>query len=102
MIKRTEKISVLELRKLLYELRDRKPNVCIRYRKLGQMWKPNFMRVIEVNERGAIFFDDMIEEFVYLADLEDIIQFELDIRYQAYEPHFHYEVLWDGAWAQGK
>lgn len=85
-------ISVAELRRLLYSIRDHKVNVCIRFRKLGEMWKPNFMRVVDLNERGAIFSDQTINEFVFVLDLDEVMQFELDGRFQVFEPYNHYEV----------
>jgi hypothetical protein len=85
-------VSVLELRKLLYDLRDHKVDVSIRFRRMGEMWKSNFMTVVVLNERGAIFSDASTNEFVFAMDLSDIMQFELDNRYQAYEPFYHYEV----------
>jgi len=85
-------ISVAELRRMLYNLKDHKVNVCIRFRKLGEMWKTNFMRVVDLNEKGAIFNDLTINEFVFISDLEEIMQFELDGRFQNFEPYNHYEV----------
>lgn len=85
-------ISVAELRRLLYNLRDHRIGVCIRFRRLGEMWKRNFMQVVDLNERGAIFNDLSINEFVFVSDLDDIMQFELDYRYQSFEPFNHYEV----------
>jgi hypothetical protein len=88
----TEKtISILAFRKLLHELRDHRQGECIRFRKLGHMWRQNFMRVIEISETAAVFFDETIDEFVH-SDLHDIVQFELEVRHQIYQPHFHYEV----------
>jgi hypothetical protein len=93
MAKDTNKlISVSELRRLLYNLRDHRVNVCIRFRKLGEMWKPNFMQVVDLNERGAILSDLTINEFIFVMDLDEIMQFELDGRFQNYEPFNHYEV----------
>ena len=85
-------VPVLQLRKLLYELRDHRVNVCVRIRRLGEMWKPNFMRVVDLNDRGAIFSDETTNEFVFVMDLTEIMQFELDNRFQSYEPYYHYEV----------
>ena len=59
---------------------------------MGEMWKRNFMAIVDINEKGAIFIDPTSEEFVFLTDLTDIIQFEVDNRFQVYEPFFHYEV----------
>jgi hypothetical protein len=94
-------ISVAELRRLLYSLRDSKTNVCVRFRKLGEMWQPNFMRVVDLNHRGAIFNDLTINEFIFVSDLDEIMQFELDGRFQAFEPYNHYEVTpWEATASQ--
>jgi hypothetical protein len=85
-------ISVLEMRKLLYDVRDHRVDVSFRFRRIGEMWKPNFMTVVDLNERGAIFNDQTTSEFVFVMDLTDIIQFELDNRFQTFEPFNHYEV----------
>lgn len=85
-------VSVLEVRKLLYDLRDNHVGVSVRFRRLGEMWKPNFMTIVDLNDRGAIFSDATTTDFVFVTDLVEIMQFELDNRFQAYEPFYHYEV----------
>ena len=85
-------ISVLELRKLLFDIRDHRVDVCVRFRRLGEMWKPNFMAIVDLNDKGAIFNDPTTNEFVFVMDLTDVMQFELDNRFQMYEPYYHYEV----------
>lgn len=85
-------ISTLELRRLLFDLKDKRPDVCIRFRLLGEMWAENFMRVIMITENGAILNDETINEFVNVSDLANIMQFEIDNRFQNFQPHFHYEV----------
>ena len=85
-------ISTLELKRLLFDLKDKRPDVCIRFRLLGEMWAENFMRVIMVTEKGAIFNDESINEFVNVSDIANIMQFEIDNRFQNFQPHYHYEV----------
>jgi hypothetical protein len=85
-------VSVLQVRRLLYDLRDNRLNVCVRFRRLGEMWKSNFMRIVDLNDRGAIFNDETTNEFVFVMDLTEVMQFELDNRFQSYEPYYHYEV----------
>ncbi len=85
-------ISTLELKGLLLDLKDKRPDVCIRFRLLGEMWAENFMRVIMITEKGAIFNDESINEFVNVSDLANIMQFEVDNRFQNFQPHYHYEV----------
>lgn len=93
-ILKTEKtlISVLELKRLLVELRDKGQQVCFRYRLLGEMWVPNFMRVIQVADSNALFVDDQKNIVLAVSDIANIMQFELDHRFQNFHPHFHYNV----------
>jgi hypothetical protein len=85
-------ISVLELKRLLVELKDRRPDICFRYRLLGEMWKPNFMRIIDISEKGAVLNDENNNKLLFLPDLTQVMQFELDAKFQQFQPHFHYEV----------
>ena len=59
----TKKVVILELRRLLVELKEHRPDICIRYRLLGQMWAQNFHRVIQVTGN-----DETSEEGVVLND----------------------------------
>jgi hypothetical protein len=86
-------ISTLELRRLLHDLRDTRADVCVRFRVLGDMWRPQFMKVVDVTEKGAAFDDPTNNEWVHLSDLTDVMQFEMDNRFQHYQPHFHYDVM---------
>jgi hypothetical protein len=92
MYKAKHYVNTLSLRNLLQELNAHNSGVCFRFRLLGEMWKPNFMRIVKVTDSGAILTDELTKEFVFLSDLSDVVQFELDNRHKDYEPHFHYEV----------
>src|SRR5687767_2911705 len=84
-------ISVQELKQLLIELRDKRNNICIRYRIVGEMWKSNFMCIVDVTEKCAVLNDEVGNKLIFL-DLSIVMQFELDAAFQIYQPHFHYEV----------
>ncbi|HWA32641.1 MAG TPA: hypothetical protein VG737_00855 [Cyclobacteriaceae bacterium] len=86
-------ISTLELRRLLFDLKDKRADVCVRFRILGEMWYPSFLRIIQVTEKGAVFANEQTNEWISLADLSEIMQFEIDNRFQHYQPHFHYDVM---------
>jgi len=86
-------ISTLELRRLLFDLKDKRADVCVRFRILGEMWRNSFMRIVQVTEKGAVFENEHTNDWVHLADLSEIMQFELDNRFQHYQPHFHYDVM---------
>ena len=84
-------ISVLELKQLLIELRDKRSNICFRYRPLGEMWKQNFMSILDVTEKSVVLNDEISNKLIFL-DLSVVMQFEIDAAFQNYQPHFHYEV----------
>ncbi|HET7179454.1 MAG TPA: hypothetical protein VFI14_07015 [Chryseosolibacter sp.] len=86
-------IEVLQLRQLLLELREHRPDICFRYRLMGRMWTTNFLRVIKVTEDGVLLNDETSNKFVSLPDLSQVIQFEIDKSFQTYEPYFHYNVM---------
>jgi hypothetical protein len=85
-------ISVLELKRLLTDLKEKRPDVCIRYRLLGEMWVVNSMRVIHITENGALLNDEHRNILVNLTDLSSVMQFEIDAPFQGFQPHFHYHV----------
>jgi hypothetical protein len=85
-------ISVLELKRLLIELREKRVNVCIRPRLIGEMWYPQFMRVASFTERGVLFHDENANRVMSVSDISAIMQFELDQRFQNFQPFFHYGV----------
>lgn len=85
-------ISVLELKRLLVELADKGHNVCIRPRLMGEMWSVYFLHVIAVTEKGVLLRDTITNRFVSVSDMSYIMQFEVDNRFQNFQPHIHYEV----------
>jgi hypothetical protein len=85
-------ISTLSFRRLLYEIRDNQRDVSVRLRPLGKMWMTNYSVLVKVTDKGAIFADRITGEFTYVADLDNIAQFEIDSRFRDYHPHFHYEI----------
>ena len=90
MSKEKNNISVPELKRLLIEIRDKRPDICIRYRLVGEMWKKNFLRVILVSEKGAVLNDETANTMYIIPDLSNVMQFEIDCRFQAFQPYFHY------------
>ena len=90
------KVAVLELRRLLVELQEHRPDICMRYRLMGQMWVQNFLRIIRVTDRGVILNDEITNKVITLPDLTHIIQFEIDKGFQSYQPYYHYEVYLTG------
>ena len=88
-------VSELELRRLLIELKEKRPDICVRYRLLGEMWAQHFMRVLQVTEKGVMLNDEASNKLVIVTNLANIMQFELDNRFQNFQPFFHYEVIPD-------
>lgn len=93
-----KEVSVVELRRLLVELKEHRPDICIRYRMLGQMWAQNFLRVVLVTARGVLLNDETENKLKTIPDLSQIIQFELDKPFQSYRPYFHYEIIPSTEW----
>lgn len=93
-----KKVEVLALRRLLVELKEHRPDICLRYRLLGQMWATHFLRVIQVTEHGALLNDEGSRQLVHIQDLSLIMQFELDKTFQSFQPYIHYDVVLSGEW----
>lgn len=85
-------ISVLELKRLLVDLKEKRPDICIRYRLLGEMWVVNSMRVVMITEKGVMLNDEQNNRMINLPDLSSIMQFEIDAPFMGFQPHFHYNV----------
>ncbi len=85
-------VSVIELKRLLVHLHGSRPDICIRYRMLGEMWGMNFMSVFHVTENGVLLTDDVNHRMIAINDLSGIMQFEIDKPFNGYQPYFHYEV----------
>jgi hypothetical protein len=83
-------VPTLELRTLLYALKDSRPDICVRFRMIGEMWQTNYMRGAFFTENGAVFNDDLTQKFILVPDLNNVVQFELDTSFQQYQAHYHY------------
>ncbi len=82
---------MLELRRLMVDLSEKRPDICIRFRLLGELWNINFLKVIRIGEKGAILLDDSMG-LVSVSDLNFVMQFEIDKPFQGFQPYYHYEV----------
>lgn len=85
-------ISLLELRRLLHELRDFGLDIGIRFRLIGEMWQPLHHQVLHLTEHGVALRDPASNKLLIIPDLSQVMQFEIDQPYQQYQPHFHYAV----------
>ena len=60
---------------------------------MGQLWYPNFLTVLKIEQDKSILFHDQTrKKLIALADLNRIIQFELDGKIYPFEPNSHYQV----------
>lgn len=85
-------VNVLELKRLLVELSEHRVNVCIRLRMLGELWQANHSRVIKVTDTGTALLDELTNKLLFIQDLKNVMQFELDGQFQHYKPNYHYNV----------
>jgi hypothetical protein len=85
-------IAVFDLKNLLFRLKEERPDICVRYRLLGEMWVVNPMRILAVTEKGAIFRDESTSKIVNVASLSLVMQFEIDAPFLGFQPHYHYHV----------
>jgi hypothetical protein len=84
-------ISIPALRKLL-ALMSASAGSSVRYRLMGEMWQPNFMRVLQVTDDGVVLVDESKNRFILLSDLNMIMQFELDSCQNNFDPYNHYDI----------
>jgi hypothetical protein len=84
-------LDIVELKRLLVELCEKRPDISVRYRLIGQMWQTNFVTIKQVTEEEIVFSDtkDLITKRVYLHDL---MQIELEDSFQMYRPYTHYTI----------
>jgi hypothetical protein len=85
-------ISVPELKHLLVQLGQQRPDICIRYRLLGEMWGVNFLNIKHVTPKALLLSNHLTNSFVLVSDISMIMQFEIDNSFAGFEPHFHYNV----------
>lgn len=89
----TTLISATELKKLLVLIQEHEHRVCIRYRTIGRLWHPNFLRILKIAEdKSVLFHDETRKRVIQLPDFSTIVQFELDGKLHPYEPNCHYQV----------
>jgi hypothetical protein len=93
-------VNILEVRRLLFDLKEHRPDICIRYRIIGQMWAPNFLRVIHLTDKGVILNDETSGKLINILDMSRLMQFELDKPFQNYQPYFHYDVVPSPEWSR--
>jgi hypothetical protein len=85
-------VSILELKRLLIELAEHSNNVCIRFRLIGELWQARYYKVLRVTDNGVALIDEPANKLVFISNLSNVMQFELDGTFQIYQPNYHYSV----------
>jgi hypothetical protein len=88
-------LTVLELRRLLIELREERPDICIRYRLIGQTWTRNFARIVHVVDSIVFVKEEESSVIFPIPSLGNIVQFEIDNNFHSLKAYFHYDVVLD-------
>lgn len=88
----TATVPALELRRLLFEIKDLRNDIKIRFRLMGEMWQSHHCRVIQLTDTGAVLFKEKENKLFFVPDLNNVMQFEIDQPFQNFQPHFHYTV----------
>jgi hypothetical protein len=86
----SEEITPVELRRLLYDLRDKRPDIGLRFRLTGQLWATNFARIESISEMEVVVLDE--KDRTFTNRFQDIMQFEIDSPFQNYRPFYHYKI----------
>lgn len=87
-------MSVSELRTLLHSLTQYAPDVSIRYRMKGDLWYPNFLKIVNCDEgKPVLLRDDKRNKLIVLSDVVSISEFELSGRFYHFDANERYHVL---------
>jgi hypothetical protein len=85
-------ISIVALRRLLIEIKELRPDVHIRFRLKGHDWQKNFSNLFIVTETGIVLIDRIDNKVEIVSNFDQIIQFEVDSRFQRYAPYTSYQI----------
>ena len=88
-------LTILELKRLLFELKDKRPDICIRYRLIGEMWQENFTKIFSVVDNRLFVEDSRRGLIIHVQNIASIIQFEIDHSFQNFQAHNHYDIVLD-------
>jgi hypothetical protein len=86
-------VSRIELKQLLTSIFKYDAAVGFRYRLTDDLWRPDFMSVNQLTERGVMLETDQGSRLLFIPNLSAIAQFELDKSWQQFEPYRHYNVF---------
>jgi hypothetical protein len=92
---RKKSLTVLELKRLLIELKEKRPDICIRYRLIGEMWIDNFASIRSIIGNSMFVSYEQFGMSIHIPNIGNIMQVEIDQTFQQYEAHFHYDIVLD-------
>lgn len=82
-----------DLRMILSQIKDFRPDVHVRFRLLGKTWQRNFCRVFVVSEAGIVLIDPIENKVEIVSNLGEITEFEIDSRFQHFSSYSQYQVV---------
>jgi hypothetical protein len=56
------------------------------------MWQVNFHRITFLTERGVVLKNENDNKLIFIQDLTNVMQFEIDHSFREFEAHSHYNV----------
>jgi hypothetical protein len=92
-MKNRKHVSIAEFKRLLHNIYDRRPDVCIRIRLLGQMWSESFFSIECFEDDGVLLFDEHLRRYLRITKVSDVMQFELECPFFGFQAHYHYEMM---------
>lgn len=85
-------ITTTEFKRLIFDLWEHAPQTKIRSRTLGKMWETNFLQIIHVAASDSLIVQDNKAEQMKYISLSDVVEFEVESKFQNFSPHIHYHV----------
>lgn len=93
-------ISIFDLKQLLIELYEVRPDTRIKIRLGNEPWTPNFLSIIHLagltnnppDFQGVIFNDEALQKLVLVKDLQEIRQFIIDKSFPGYKRNVEYNI----------
>jgi hypothetical protein len=95
-LKNTTTYTLVHLKQLLIDIQEHGQGVCVRFRTIGEMWQPNFVRVVNLSD-NRILVNDEVRNKLLIVNLTSVMQFEVDHKFKGIEPHYHYNVTVDAS-----
>lgn len=81
-----------EIRWLLVEMKDSKPEIRVKFRLSTGGWQPAFYKLTHVDEMNVVYIDERRNQ-MRSVPLSDIAQFTIDKMFRKMQPYVFYDVL---------